>query len=171
MTGKAQIVSSSFGGSSHLNALGGSRDTGQPRGLGVQDSMVGFTQVYQYQSVTSADQANYQATGGFQQQSRLNDNMTQDQRQFSAVQFRKNHNSVVNLGNVAEVNVRMAAQDSASQAAAQGIARGSSQQSFPSQALNFGAMKHGFTSDTQKGLTPASGLAVNTSNNANVVRS
>lgn len=56
-----------------------------------------------------------------------------EQRQFSAVQFRKNDSSVGNFGGIGEVNVRVAASDRS------GIARGNSQHTFPTQHINFGA--------------------------------
>lgn len=152
MTGKAQIVNSSFAGAKY-NALTGSREMGGMKGdLG---SMIAAQQPNQYQSMTS-DQLQYEHYSG--NQGRLDPHGMLEQRQFSAVQFRKNDNSVGHFGGIGEVNVRVAASDHSA------FVRGSSQHTFPTQHINFGAHHQSLLSGTQKGQPPFTAFAANLQN-------
>lgn len=143
MTGKAQVVNSSFAGTK-FHALTGSRDIGGAKGE--LASMIALQPPNQYQSMAS-DQVHFDNYTSAQQ-SRFQQNNMLEQRQFSAVQFRKNDNSVGHFGGIGEVNVRISASDQS------GIARGSSQHTFPTQNINFGANQQNLLSGTQKGRAP-----------------
>ena len=65
------------------------------------------------------------------------------------MQFRKNDNSVGNLGGgIAEDNVKVTGFENSTPLAPIGMQRGSSQQNFPSQNMNFGQIEHAFGTDT-----------------------
>ena len=74
------------------------------------------------------------------------------------MQFRKNDNSVGHFGGIGEVNVRVAASDHS------GIGRGSSQNTFPTQHINFGAHQQSLLSGTQKGQPPFTAFGANLQN-------
>lgn len=152
MTGKAQIVNSSFAGPK-FNALTGSREiTGTKGDLG---SMIAMQPPIQYQSTTS-DQVQFEHFAA--KQGKFDQNRMLEPRQFSAVQFRKNDNSVGHFGGIGEVNVRVAASDH------NGFVRGSSQNTFPTQHINFGAHQQSLLSGTQKGQPPLTAFAANLQN-------